>query len=202
MEDEIEYLSEEQLASVTTSLPNLYYVYFTEQGSIDAITNEKRSSSPHSFIEVEYKRVERFLVGKENFIDYIVSLVDKDTPVLVKKTEDAGANTNLLVNIDKCSTDNTLNVEWNTTTKSWVFYIAEEYKSQFKDLGLSSQLLFFVTLRSNSNFLVNSISIDMKDLINSKSITVPWKSKAEENISNISVSTRRFFDSYGIQVHE
>ena len=202
MEDEIEYLSEEQLASVGILSPNLYYVYFNEHGLIDAITNEKRLNSIHSHIEVEYKRVEKFLLGKENFIDYIVSLVDKDTPVLVKKTEDAGANTNLLINIDSFSDTATLNIVWNTMTKSWIFYIADEYKDQFKDLGLSSQLLFFITLRSNANFLVNAISIDMKELISSNNITVPWNSKAEENISNISVSTRRFFDSYGIQIHE
>jgi hypothetical protein len=201
--DDIEYLSEEFLASIDQPTSNLYYVYFDETGKIDSITNERKVNSIFNFIEVEYKRVEKLVTGKENFINYVVSLADKDTPVLVKKTEDAGANTNLLININQQSLpDTTLNVVWNPVTKSWIFYMNELYKNQFASLGLSSQLLFFITMKSNANFLVNSINIDMKELIKSNSIELPWKSKAEENFSNVSVSTKRFFDSYGIQINE
>jgi hypothetical protein len=201
--DDIEYLSEEFLASIDQPTSNLYYVYFDETGKIDSITNERKVNSIFNFIEVEYKRVEKLVTGKENFINYVVSLADKDTPVLVKKTEDAGANTNLLININQQSLpDTTLNVVWNPVTKSWIFYMNELYKNQFASLGLSSQLLFFITMKSNANFLVNSINIDMKELIKSNSIELPWKSKSEENFSNVSVSTKRFFDSYGIQINE
>jgi hypothetical protein len=203
MDDEIEYLSEEMLALIDTPILNLYYVYFDETGKIDSITNEKKLNSPLSFIEVEYKRVEKLLLGTENFINYVVSLADKDTPVLVKKTEDAGVNTNLLVNIDQISSANTtLNVKWDVNNKSWKFYVNPEYKNQFRDLGLSSQLLFFITVKNNSNFLVNAFSIDMKELIKSDSIVFPWKSVIEENFDNISISTKRFFDSYGIETNE
>lgn len=203
MDDEIEYLSEEMLALIDTPILNLYYVYFDETGKIDSITNEKKLNSILSFIEVEYKRVEKLLLGTENFINYVVSLADKDTPVLVKKTEDAGVNTNLLVSIDQISSENTtLNVKWDVNNKSWKFYVNPEYKNQFKDLGLSSQLLFFITVKNNSNFLVNSFSIDMKELIKSDSIVFPWKSVIEENFDNISISTKRFFDSYGIETNE
>jgi hypothetical protein len=203
MDDEIEYLSEEMLALIDAPILNLYYVYFDETGKIDSITNEKKLNSLLSFIEVEYKRVEKLLLGTENFINYVVSLADKDTPVLVKKTEDAGVNTNLLVSIDQpSSVSTTLNVKWDANIQSWKFYVNPEYKNQFKDLGLSSQLLFFITIKNNSNFLVNSFSIDMKELIKSDSIVFPWKSKIEENFDNISISTKRFFDSYGIETNE
>lgn len=203
MEDNVEYLSEEQLALIDKPVLNLYYVYFDEKGAIRSITNEKKEITTFNFIEVEYKRVEKLLSGKENFVNYIVSLVDKDTPVLVKKTEDAGVNTNLIINIDQMATvETTLNVVWNANTKSWKFYIDDLYKSQFKDLGLSAQLLFFITVKNNANFLVNLISIDVKELVHSNGIEVPWKSSLEENFKNISVSTKRFFDSYGIQTHE
>ena len=203
MDDEIEYLDEEILALIDTPVLNLYYVYFDETGKINSITNEKKSNSTLSFIEVEYKRVEKLLLGTENFVNYVVSLADKDTPVLVKNTEDAGVNTNLLVSIDQVSSETTtLNVKWNANTKSWKFYINPEYKNQFKDLGLSSQLLFFITVKNNSNFLVNSFSIDMKELIRLDSIVFPWKSKIEENFDNITISTKRFFDSYGIEPNE
>ena len=202
-DDEIEYLSEEQLASLLAPPPAIYYVYFTDAGKIDAITNEKRESTALGFITVDYKRVEHFLTGTENFIDYVVSLADKDTPMIVKKTEDAGVNTNWIVNIQSPVTDKTtLNIVWNEVNKSWDFCIQESYKQQISTLNLNAQLLFFITLRSNANFLVRIITIDMKELIEAKQIEIPWTSNAERNFSKLFVSTKRFFDSYGILKYE
>lgn len=202
-DDEIEYLTEEQLASLTVEPPVAYYVYFTDTGKIDAITNEKRESTALGFITVDYKRVEQFLTGTENFIDYVVSLADKDTPMIVKKTEDAGVNTNWLINVQTPATDNTtLNIVWNNFNKSWDFSIQESYKQQISTLNLNAQLLFFVTLKQNANFLVRIINIDMKELLNSKQIQVPWISNAERDFSRLFVSTKRFFDSYGILKYE
>jgi len=202
-DDEIEYLTEEQLASLTGESPVVYYVYFTDAGKIDAITNEKRNSTSLGFITVDYKRVEQFLTGTENFIDYVVSLADKDTPMIVKKTEDAGVNTNWLVNIQSLTTDNaTLNIVWNSFNKSWDFSIQESYKQQISSLNLNAQLLFFVTLKQNANFLVRIINIDMKELLDADQIQIPWISNAERDFSRLFVSTKRFFDSYGILKYE
>ena len=202
-DDEIEYLTEEQLASLFAPPPVIYYVYFTDAGKIDAITNEKRESTALGFITVDYKRVEQFLTGTENFIDYVVSLADKDTPMIVKKTEDAGVNTNWLVNVRSPITDNTtLNILWNSFNKSWDFSIQESYKQQISTLNLNAQLLFFVTLRNNANFLVKIITIDMKELLEANQIKISWTSDAEHNFSKLFVSTKRFFDSYGISKYE
>lgn len=202
-DEEIEYLTEEQLASLTAEPLVAYYVYFTDAGKIDAITNEKRESTALGFITVDYKRVEQFLTGAENFIDYVVSLADKDTPMIVKKTEDAGVNTNWLINVQSPTTDNTtLNIVWNNFNKSWDFSIQESYKQQISTLNLNAQLLFFVTLKQNANFLVRIINIDMKELLDSKQIQIPWISNAERDFSRLFVSTKRFFDSYGILKYE
>ncbi len=202
-DDEIEYLTEEQLASLTVEPPAVYYVYFTDAGKIDAITNEKRESTVLGFITVDYKRVEQFLTGTENFIDYVVSLADKDTPMIVKKTEDAGVNTNWLINVQAPTTDNTtLNIVWNNFNKSWDFSIQESYKQQISTLNLNAQLLFFITLKQNANFLVRIINIDMKELLDAKQIQIPWTSNAERDFSRLFVSTKRFFDSYGILKYE
>jgi hypothetical protein len=202
-DDEIEYLTEEQLASLTVEPPVVYYVYFTDAGKIDAITNEKRESTVLGFITVDYKRVEQFLTGTENFIDYVVSLADKDTPMIVKKTEDAGVNTNWLINVQAPTTDNTtLNIVWNNFNKSWDFSIQESYKQQISTLNLNAQLLFFITLKQNANFLVRIINIDMKELLAAKQLQIPWISNAERDFSRLFVSTKRFFDSYGISKYE
>jgi hypothetical protein len=203
MTDEIEYLTDEQLASISGIIDNLYYVYFLEGGKIDAITNEKRENSILNFIKVEYNRIEKFLVGKENFSEYIVSLIDKDTPVIVKPSESTSANTHWLSKIIDQPTDNTtLTVVWNSVNKTWKFSINESSRTQIKQIGLTAQLLFFITFKDNPNFLIRTISIDMLDISNANEIEIPWISTAEQDYYSISVSTRRFFESYGILKHE
>ena len=203
MTDEIEYLTEDQLASISGIVDNLYYVYFAAGGKIDAITNEKRENTTLNFIKVEYNRIDKFLVGKENFSDYIVSLIDKDTPVIIKQTELIGTNTHWLLKItDRPTDDTTLTVVWNSVDKTWEFSLDESSRAQIKQIGLTAQLLFFITFSNNPNFLIRTISIDMLDITNSKQIEIPWISRSEQDYSSISVSTRRFFESYGILKYE
>jgi hypothetical protein len=203
MTDEIEYLTDEQLASIAGIVDNLYYVYFTQGGKIDAITNEKRENSPLNFIKVEYNRIEKFLVGKENYTEYVVSLIDKDTPVIVKSSESISANTHWLLKINEPADDNTtLTVTWNSVNKSWNFAIDESSREQIKQIGLTAQLLFFISFIDNPNFLIRTISIDMLDISNSREIEIPWISSSEQEYYNIAVSTRRFFESYGILKYE
>jgi hypothetical protein len=203
MTDEIEYLTDEQLASIDGIIDNLYYVYFVDGGKIDAITNEKRENSTLNFIKVEYNRIEKFLVGKENFSEYIVSLIDKDTPVIVKPSESISANTHWLSKITEVPNDNTtLTVVWNSVNKTWKFSIDESSRTQIKQIGLTAPLLFFITFSNNPNFLIRTINIDMLDISNSKEIEIPWISDPEQDYYSIAISTRRFFESYGILKYE
>lgn len=202
MDEEIEYLSEEEIAKATASPVELFYVYFDETGTIQGIFPGPNPESTHSFISVEFKRVEKFILGSENTANYLVSLVDKDTPMMVKRTEDAAGNTNLLQTIEPTSSNATLNIEWDLQNKQWRFYIDSEVKSQFNSLGLITPLLFFITQKRNANFLLNTIQLDMRDLLSNESINVPWISRTEEDFSNVSVSTKRFFDSYGLLKNE
>jgi hypothetical protein len=203
MTDEIEYLTDDQLASISGIIDNLYYVYFVAGGRIDAITNEKRENSTLNFIKVEYNRIERFLVGKENFSEYMVSLIDKDTPVIVKSSESISANTHWLSKITEVATDNTtLTVTWNAVNKCWGFSLNESSREQIKQIGLTAQLLFFITFNNNPNFLIRTISIDMLDISNTTAIEIPWISSSEQDYYSIAVSTRRFFESYGILKYE
>jgi hypothetical protein len=203
MTDEIEYLTDEQLALINGVVDNLYYVYFVDGGKIDAITNEKRENSTLNFIKVEYNRIDKFLVGGENFSDYIVSLIDKDTPVIVKLSESISANTHWISKIIEVPDDNTtLTVVWNSVNKTWKFSIDESSREQIKQIGLTAPLLFFITFSSNPNFLIRTISIDMLDISNSKEIEIPWISDSEQDYHSVAVSTRRFFESYGILKYE
>ncbi len=202
-DDEIEYLTEEEIARAlaVSSFSSIYYVYFDSTGEILSISNERDINSTASFIEIEYERVEKFLSNKALFSNYKVSLLEENKPTLVKKTQESVYKTNIFKMIDPVVKDSTmLIVHWNLD--HWNFSIRESYKKQLKDLGLSSKLLFFVTLDSNVNLLVRTIELDLKDLINSTDgISIPFISTIENKIKDINLSTRRFFDSYGLVIN-
>lgn len=205
MIEEIEVLSDEQIAQAHAAVmfSNVYYVYFENNGSITLITNEKDATRTQNFIEVEYSRISKFLEGKENFINYKVSLMDKDTLSIVKKTQDAAVNTTLLTTIDNTvSNDTLLVIEWDIVNSCWNFSIRPEHKSQLVEMGVSTKLLFFITAEANLNFLIRTIDIELTDLVKLDKLSVPFVSKLENDISKLSVSTRRFFDSYGLLVNE
>ena len=204
-DDEIEYLSEEEIAKAlaVSNFSSIYYVYFDSAGEILSISNERDLNNTASYIEIEYERIEKFLSNKATFNNYKISLLEENKPTLVKKTQESVYKTNTFKMIDASVTDSTmLIVQWQKEKESWNFSIRESYKKQLKDLGLSSKLLFFVSLDSNANLLVRTIELDLKDLINApKGISIPFYSKFENNIKDINLSTRRFFDSYGLEVN-
>jgi hypothetical protein len=91
---------------------------------------------------------------------------------------------------------------WNSVNKTWKFSINESSRTQIKQIGLTAQLLFFITFSNNPNFLIRTISIDMLDISNVKEIEIPWISVAEQDYYSVAISTRRFFESYGILKYE
>jgi len=204
-DDEIEYLTEEEIsqAIAVSNFSNIYYVYFDTAGEILSISNERSVSRTDSFLEIEYERVEKFISNTETLSDYKISLLD-EKPTLVKKTQESVYKTNIFKMIDPTVTESTmLVVRWEKSKSRWVFSLRESYKKQLRDLGLSSRLLFFVTMNSNVNLLVRSIEIDLKELIGSPAgISIPFSSKFENNIKLINIGTRRFFDSYGLLINE
>lgn len=203
-DDEIEYLTEAEIATAmaVSNFASIYYVYFNTSGDILCITNEKDINKTDSFLEIEYSRVEKFLSGNELIKNYKIVLSDDTTHALVKKTQELSYITNIFQIIDAPTSTALLVVTWDKIMKQWVFKIDTEYKKQLKSLGLSSRLLFFVTLDSNINFLIRSIEIDLKELVGTSSIAIPFVSDAETSIESITLSTRRFFDSYGLLLNE
>lgn len=199
MDEELyEELSEEDIAKMLAPPSIVYYVYFNDDGVIDAITNEKRLTSSLSVAEVEMKSVENFLNGKHNYINYRIVLAGKQYAFVENKADiDVGLNT--LSAISNLATDTTsCVVKWDKQSKQWTFYLQEHAKM----LNLSAMVSFFIALSSNKNFLVRTIKFDIKDLEDAGTVSVPFISQAEEDITNIRISTKKFFDSYGLLINE
>lgn len=198
MSEEIEELTEEELARMLNPSPAVYYVYFDDNGNVDAITNEKRVESSFNVAEVSYTTAEMFLTGKANFINYKLSLSNKNTYVFVKKMEESDVGLNTLGVISEKPTDETsCIVEWNKNSKEWQLYLQGDNVST----KLTANLVFYISL-INKNFLVRTIKLDTNDFANNQRVTIPFSTSIESDISKITVSTRKFFDSYGLIVNE
>lgn len=199
MSEEFEELTAEELDKLMNPTPAVYYVYFDDEGNIDAITNEKRAESSFNVAEVNYNTAEIFLTGKANFINYRLTLSNKNSYVFVKKIGESDVGLNTLNTIYEQPTEDTACiVEWNKHTKTWQLYLQNDNAVTTR---LSVNLTFYVSL-VNRNFLVRTIKLDMKDFSNNQKVTIPFSSEVENDISKIVVSTRRFFDSYGLVINE
>jgi len=60
-------------------------------------------------------------------------------------------------------------------------------------------LTFFITLETDFDFLVRTITFNIKDLVLDK-VCVPFVSSVEEKIDKISISTKSLFSSYGLTI--
>jgi len=202
-DDEIEYLSEEDLAATlaVSTFSNVYYVYFEENGDISSVSNEKKEGKMN-FLEFDYQDVEQFITGTESIINYRLSLMDKDTPALVEKGQHLfDSNKSIFTPIDLKDTG-TLMITWNHKDCQWEFSLDEEYKDRLRSLGLTTTLLFFIALDKNVNFLIRTIKVDMRQLTSTPKVIVPFHHDSERDLNTISVSSKKFFDSYGLVAYE
>lgn len=199
MSDEFEELTEEELAKLLIPAPPVYYAYFNDTGEIDAITNEKRIDSNFSVAEFDYQSAEMFLTGKANIINYRVTMSAKNSYIFVKKQDDADIGLNSLCFIkDSFTATPSCIVEWDKKSSNWVLYLNDDTIQLQK---LSANLMFYITLH-NKNFLVRSIKVDVKDMVEQGKIVIPFMYDVEHDIAKLTVSTRKFFDSYGLKVNE
>jgi hypothetical protein len=200
LDDEIEYLSEEELAQALAlcSFTNTHFVYFEENGDITSITNEKKPGNS-SYIEYRYEDVKEFLTGKINLLDYRLILNTKHEPVIIKKTAEADYVTYSFKVIEPYTKDPVILVVWNKTEKMWHVSINKQMPVYS---GINSTLSFFVTFEKNIDFLIRSFHIEMKDLITKDVVDIPFTSKFEDDIESILLTTGKFVHSYGLEIHE
>jgi len=198
-----EYLSDEELLSLwNQNFIDEYRIYFDkETGNVHSITNEKTDNGYDS-IEVDFKDVERFLTGKDNFIFYRLEIDDEGAVKFVNKKESPVVFKSNIIEYVRVVDNNTavLQVEWTPT--SWVFKISDKFLTNPRSKSLNSKINFFVTRENNINILIRNIQIKIKDLVNNGSFTVPFETDEETQINDIAMFTLPFFESYGMTIND
>lgn len=186
-------------------IPQCYVYYNKKTGEILSVTNRKDDSYENG-IEVEFEDVKKFLTGEWQFNDYQVGY-HKDsnkTTILSITNEYSGyAFKNTVFEwISESTKPAECIVEWNKRDSVWNFMLSKDFKSEYNNI-LAPKLVFFVTLENDPDFLIRTIFINTKELLESDCVTAPFESKLETNIDKIAISSKLVFKNYKLRViHE
>ncbi len=188
-----------QQALSLSSQSSLYKVYFdVNTGDLIAVTNEEILTLTH-YVEMEYSSVSDFLKNKKLIENYKIVFVDQVTPVIVDK---GNSDVDLVTlqevkNVDHW--DSMFTIENYPLMERWGFQLRPDQRNLMKIHNLNTVFEIYVTSRSNLNFLIRTIKITLKDLINNDKFFVDYNSKNEKSVYN-KIFVRKFFDSTGYQI--
>jgi len=206
MEDIEDCLSPEEIAAAIAPMVQTYRCYFDiKTGEILAISNEENSLYEQGIV-IDYPLYEKFVTGVEQFKDWTVTRTknpdsESGLELVPRMQQELFFKNNMFEWItSKPSKKTELTVHWSPNESMWIFLISNKVRQQYYDNKYSMETLtFFVTLETDFDFLVRTITINIKDLVLDK-VCVPFIASAEKNIDKISISTKSLFSSYGLTI--
>jgi hypothetical protein len=184
-----------------------YYLHYDKKsGAIRSVSNEPPQLDWDS-IELSFEEYRSYVEGEKNPEDYIIGYakgVDGKTEITVMPVSNQvyGFRNNVFEWINQVpDADTELIVGWNGKDNTWAFNLSDKAKERVKN-GIINNTVFFVTLETDFDFLIRSIIINVKDLLEQDKIVIPFTSKLETQIDKISISSKIFFQSYGLKINE
>lgn len=162
--------------------PNHFYLYYTEEGDIISLTNEKLSEG--NYIQVSEKFVIDFLESKKEIRNFKVKISDQVR--LEQKL------VNVRQNYDYYIIPHNLDARLTITiNKSNIKFKLNNFEKTFvvNDKRIYN---FYIVDKGNLNFLKKTVSLTLNNLI--KGIKVEYKFNLKSDV----IATMREFDSYGL----
>lgn len=178
-----------------------YYVYYDKKTKCIMSISNQLSDVHQDAIVVNFEDIEKFLNGVWHFKDFVVDYIAGTSELAVISNVDQSINFennefDLILNKDGFAE---FIVEWNLPNNSWYFQLDPTYKTTINGI-FNSKLSFFVTLESDHDLLIRTITIDADDLLGNYHIQVPFENEVEKDITKVSVSTRMIFKNYKLKV--
>jgi len=93
-------------------------------------------------------------------------------------------------------------VKWNKKLKQWTFVITPAGRSVLQGALYDSTIVFFITLETDFDFLLRTFYLRIHDLLKFGEITYSFDSTIEDDINKLSITTRTFFQQYGLEIHD
>jgi len=197
--------------STTNLIPlaHTYYAYFDPKTEkFFASSNVLDLSLKHYAIirEDDHRDI---CAGKINLVDCILDKqIDFDNNVVYKLLttqlyNEFNFQNNLLEWVSDSPTLNTdFVIEWNKPDKQWILYVTDEGRKLLDGSMYDSTLIFFVMLETDFDFLIRTFYIKLHDILKEGKIVYNFESKLEYDIRKLSISTRRFFNNYGLKIND
>lgn len=190
----MDYLTEEEIKIAQTpyQVPKFAYIYYNDRREITSISPIKYDNL--DYLEVTFDRAKDFLQGKKDFARYDLEYFRSNTDKVVNTTQ--RIRKSIIHEIPTVDTKNICDVTLIHNKDHWQIDLSSKVIDALQRQNLNSSIKFFVTKKSNPNFLINSLEIKAIDLLSKK--TIKFSSKEEMFLDNISVYTYPEFDSYGL----
>jgi hypothetical protein len=190
-------------------LVHSYYAYFNpETEKFFSSSNVLDSSITHYAIIKESDHVD-ICLGKLKLIDCILDKqVDFDGSIVYKLltpqlyNEFNFQNTLLEWIEDSPNTTTEFVIEWSNTDRQWTFYVTDEGRKLLDGAMYDSTLVFFVMMETDFDFLIRTFYIKLHNLLKEGKLIYNFESKMEDNIHKLSISSRRFFNNYGLKIND
>ena len=201
-DDLITFTDEELAYAIAAASPSpKYYVYYKKNtGEIISVSNEINLSHEYG-IEVDSCVATPFLNGECRFTDFVVG-IDNGTLGVISVEEDIfRRRTNLFeqISLTDLGTESDLDIHWDESSRQWIFVISDNCRQQLKVSSIVvKNLVFFVTMASDLNFLIRTITLSPADLILDR-VIIPFESTIEMQIDKLALSTKIVFSSYGLK---
>jgi len=194
---------------ILTTPKHTYYAYFNpETEKFHSSSNVLDLSLTH-YAKITEDDHRDICSGKLKLIDCILDKqVDFDGSIIYKLltpqmyNEFNFQNTLLMWVSDSPNSDTNFVIEWNKLDRQWMFYVTDEGRKLLDGGMYDSTLIFFVMLETDFDFLIRTFYIKLHDILKLGRLGFDFESKMEDNIHALSISTRRFFNSYGLKIND
>jgi hypothetical protein len=180
-----------------------YYAYYAESGEIIGLSTQDIDGLT-SRLEISERLYNKFSSREEHPHNWIVNLVetqDKESKLelIPKKYKGYSFKSNMFeLIINEVTDDTELIVTWSAETKHWKISFSDVGKRIMLAKRISvKNLVFFVVLENDFDFLIRTIILSVDSLLKEDQY-FPFESKLENQIDNISIVSRKVFETYGL----
>jgi len=189
----------------TVVLPKYYVHYDPTSNQIVSVNNHRHDGYTHA-VEISFDEYDRLVTGRDKFSDFHVGVVIQSDGSAInglvskKIIQEHNFKNRFLTWIDQEHDPADIYVHWDQYNGQWVFLVSDEFRQKYYDNKLPiSTISFFVTLGQDPNFLLRSIAIDLKKLVEDK-VVIKFESKWESNIDMISLTANLSSLRYSLKV--
>jgi hypothetical protein len=187
--------TEEEISVSSTNKSIIFYASKTTGLLFDADT---RLFTKFSIIERDNKNIAETEIVFDAPVEHVVSIdrVPSGQKILVGKTL-------FLTNeIERHNFD--INIVQNNIKGLWEVYLSDQMIRSLDRINYFAEdiLYFSVTAKHDPNILYRTIEFSLRDLLNERYRSYPFRYNWEFNKDDVSVYTSKFFDSYSHEILE